>query len=75
MSVIDTIKDRMDKLKTGVDANIRNMTADAEVRSTRLNICNSCEFLFEPTGSCTKCGCFVKAKTWVHKAKCPVGKW
>ncbi len=73
MSMIDTIKNKMEKFKAGEI--VTNIKADISVRSHRLNICNTCEFLFEPAGSCTKCGCFVKGKTWVNNSKCPVGKW
>ena len=41
----------------------------------RLKICQTCEF-FKVNGSrCKKCGCFMKAKTTLEMAKCPVGKW
>jgi hypothetical protein len=75
MSMMDKIKDRMEKFKTEAEDAIRNKTADINVRSYRLHLCNTCEFLFEPTGNCTKCGCFVKGKTWVKNSKCPIGKW
>ena len=39
-----------------------------------------CEKYFSLTGSCKKCGCFVRAKTKVfkrgkHIEKCPLNKW
>ena len=37
--------------------------------------CEKCEFLFKPTNSCKKCGCFMKVKTKVATASCPIGKW
>ena len=48
---------------------------DRSVRESRLEICNSCEFLFKPTNSCKKCGCFVDAKTWIPSTECPINKW
>ena len=75
MSVLNNIKDRMEKIKNNLDENIYKITAQADVRSNRLSICTSCEFLFQPTGNCTKCGCFVKGKTWIADARCPIGKW
>lgn len=49
--------------------------AEPELSKQRMDICNSCEFLFEPTKQCKKCGCFMTAKTLFQKSKCPIGKW
>lgn len=49
--------------------------APEEIRNQRLSICDSCEHLFKPTSSCKKCGCFMKLKTWIGPARCPIGKW
>ena len=46
-----------------------------EVAEARMSICKSCEHIFKPTLSCTKCGCFMKVKTILTAARCPVGKW
>lgn len=43
-------------------------------RDTRLNICNSCEFL-SSIKFCKKCKCFMPVKTYFKKLKCPIGKW
>ena len=48
---------------------------DQDVIDKRLAECNKCEFLFKPTNTCKKCGCFVDAKTKIATASCPVGKW
>ena len=48
---------------------------DQEIIDKRWSECKKCEFLFKPTGSCKKCGCFMKVKTKVAHASCPVGKW
>ena len=37
--------------------------------------CEKCEFLIKPTNNCKKCGCFMKVKTRVATASCPIGKW
>ena len=47
--------------------------ANKDKFSSRINICNACEF-FEK-GRCKKCGCFMSAKAKLGTAKCPVGKW
>ena len=37
--------------------------------------CQTCEYFFKPTGTCKKCGCFLKLKTKIKAASCPIGKW
>lgn len=46
-----------------------------ELEKNRIDICNSCEFLFKPTNQCKKCGCFMHLKVKIEKATCPLGKW
>ncbi|MBA95805.1 MAG: hypothetical protein CMP21_08835 [Rickettsiales bacterium] len=41
----------------------------------RLSICKECEFLFKPTKTCKKCGCFMKIKARMSNVSCPIGKW
>lgn len=41
----------------------------------RLDICRSCEFFRPKTETCRKCGCFMKLKTKLERANCPIGKW
>jgi len=41
----------------------------------RLDICASCDRLFKPTYTCKECGCFMKIKTSLKSAECPLGKW
>lgn len=41
----------------------------------RLEICKECPRLFAPTFTCKECGCFMKVKTQLKNAKCPLGKW
>jgi len=71
----------LDKLKSKIDATIDYKTKLAkfilseEEKNKRIDICNSCEFLFTPTRSCKKCGCFVDAKAALAKAECPRSKW
>jgi hypothetical protein len=40
----------------------------------RFAICQKCPFLTNKN-RCQKCGCFMKVKTRVALAKCPIGKW
>jgi hypothetical protein len=45
-----------------------------DIYNERINICNSCPFLTE-NKRCTKCGCFMEAKTRLKKTYCPIDKW
>jgi DNA gyrase inhibitor GyrI len=40
----------------------------------RWAICQTCPEL-TPNNRCKQCGCFMKLKTKVKAAKCPIGKW
>ena len=46
-----------------------------ELAAYRLSLCKQCEFYRERTNQCKKCGCFMKLKTGLAHAKCPIGKW
>ena len=46
-----------------------------ELSAYRLEICKGCEFYRAKTNQCKKCGCFMKLKTTLAHAKCPIGKW
>ena len=47
---------------------------DKSIIQKRWDICSDCEFLTK-RNRCLKCGCFMKVKTRVAIASCPVGKW
>jgi hypothetical protein len=46
-----------------------------ELATYRLDLCKQCKFYRERTNQCKKCGCFMKLKTGLAHAKCPIGKW
>jgi hypothetical protein len=46
-----------------------------ELAVYRLEICKQCEFFRQKSQTCKKCGCFMKLKTTLEHAKCPIGKW
>ena len=48
---------------------------DQDIIDKRWDECQKCEFLLKPTNSCKKCGCFMKVKTKIATASCPIGKW
>jgi hypothetical protein len=47
----------------------------AELIKERLDICHACPAFRPLTQTCKKCGCFMKMKTQLEKAYCPLGKW
>lgn len=49
--------------------------SSGDIAQYRLEICKGCEFYREKTNQCKKCGCFMKLKTKLENAKCPIGKW
>ena len=60
--------------KTASETFLTNRVS-AEIQEERFNICKSCEFLYTPTNTCKKCGCFMGVKTWMQDVKCPIDKW
>lgn len=46
-----------------------------EEAQRRLEICKKCPNLIQLTTQCTKCGCYMPAKTKLEAAKCPESKW
>jgi len=48
---------------------------DSETYQKRIEICQSCPELIKTTFQCKKCGCFMKQKTKLSDASCPLKKW
>jgi hypothetical protein len=48
---------------------------EENVYLNRLNICKGCEFFRHEDARCSKCGCFMEAKTRFVKTTCPIQKW
>lgn len=48
--------------------------AKREVIAERLEKCRICEFRMT-RDRCSKCGCFIVAKTGLEAEKCPDGQW
>ena len=55
--------------------NPKESRSGEELSKYRLEICNGCEFFRHKTQQCKKCGCFMKLKTTLYNARCPLGKW
>ena len=49
--------------------------ADQKTSDERYQTCLDCEELVPVTHQCRKCGCFMRAKTKLLHAVCPLAKW
>ena len=57
------------------DVLIADSKVSDEIQKERFDICLSCPELTKLTSQCKKCGCFMKLKTTLKEAACPIGKW
>jgi hypothetical protein len=80
--MLDKLKARYDQIKEETAAMseqaaklLHNTHLTEEQRNRRFEICKACEWLYTPTTTCKKCGCFMVAKTYLQSAECPIGKW
>ena len=48
--------------------------ADDDIIFDRVRHCKGCRYI-TPKFRCNKCGCFMKIKTQLAHAKCPIDKW
>lgn len=46
-----------------------------EIGDKRYEICQACPEFFRPTTQCKQCGCFMRLKSKMENARCPLGKW
>ena len=53
------------------------MLVTKEIKTTRLNLCNTCEHLQvnKLANTCGKCDCIIHLKVQVKSQTCPIGKW
>jgi len=65
----------MDDVKPWDLINPNKPKSSEEISAYRLEICKACDFYRAKTNQCKKCGCFMKLKTTLANAKCPIGKW
>lgn len=68
----------LENLKNKLDLLVKKtkpiMVSD-DIRDSRLTTCNSCAYRIESVNLCSKCGCFLPAKTKLAGVSCPIGKW
>ena len=53
----------------------RQPRSDRDLIESRLAICNTCSFFDKRLVKCKKCGCFMRLKTTLREASCPIGNW
>lgn len=75
MSFIDTLRKKVENSANKAKDSISLIIVSTEESTRRMTICESCPNLTVVTQQCSVCGCFMKAKTKLNSANCPVGKW
>lgn len=78
--MFEKAKERMLALRDNLEINAVHLIPETQkaselTASKRWEICQACEFLYKPTHTCKKCGCFMVVKTNLKRVKCPIGKW
>jgi len=75
--LLDQAKDLM-KAATDVVKGVargKRITASKKVERARMAVCETCDAFDKKRKRCSKCGCYMKAKTKLKESKCPLGKW
>ena len=75
MNFLNNLSNKLAEVKGKVRSRLDSLKAPQEIIDSRRAICNSCEFLFEPTMQCKKCGCFIQTTTHIAQFSCPLNKW
>jgi hypothetical protein len=65
-SIVKTVQ----SVAAGNPLNISDIEKDK-----RLSVCKTCEWYNVSQERCSKCGCFLKVKTYLKAERCPIGKW
>lgn len=62
-------------MRTAPKAVKRNIIHDEDVLKMRWDLCSGCKFLKD--GKCTECGCYMRVKSKLSIARCPLNppKW
>ena len=53
----------------------RKPRSEQDEVAARFEVCKTCEFFLPRSERCKKCGCFMRLKTTLQQASCPIGKW
>jgi len=71
---LKSLKETMNQVKLGALKGER-IVAKKPLWQQRQDVCDQCEYYQIPQNICSKCGCFMKIKTKINHAKCPLDKW
>lgn len=66
----ETLKDVSKDVLNGEE-----VKASDEEQNKRLEVCSGCPHFIKDDKRCNECGCFMKIKSHLKSAKCPLGKW
>lgn len=53
----------------------RKPKVSKDIAEQRMSICDQCPYLIQLTRMCSKCGCYMPAKTTLAEAECPEQRW
>lgn len=65
----------LNKFQSKINETREKLIAPDELQVSRIEICDSCEYLFKPIRQCKACGCIVDMKAKLISSKCPKNKW
>jgi hypothetical protein len=75
MSFLKKLAERTKTVADAAAAAYHNIRVDEVARDERMAICHACPHFIKATTTCTRCGCFMAAKTYLASANCPINKW
>jgi len=75
MSKWEEYKKKLGNTKPWDILNPNTEWSEEEISKQRLSICLDCDSLIKVTTQCKECGCFMKLKTRLKHARCPLEKW
>lgn len=77
--MLDKLKNKMHEAaqtaKQQAQQKLQAVRVTSDIQAQRMSVCESCEYLYTPTTTCKKCGCFMSVKTWISMSSCPLNKW
>lgn len=70
-------KSKITQMVEAVQEKVDEFTANNELFTQRINICEKCDYFSRATLAprCLECGCFLDAKARLKDSECPIGKW
>lgn len=75
MTPYEEFKKKLGNTRPWIDIRPMVKTVSDEASSVRLEICEQCPRYIGLTKQCKEDGAFVRVKTTMQDARCPLGKW